>query len=278
MPATTAQPNTQTQETQSPLYSEPLGTFHHLPITNSLLASWVTVIILSATFIIIGKKAKKIPGKLQSIFEILLEGALNLSDSVTGDRKKTEKFLPVALTLFLFILVNNWLGLVPGFGTIGFIQREGGQSSFVPFLRGGAADLNFTLALALFSVILANVMGMLMVGTWEHFNRFVNMKALTSIPKKIKKDVTVILVNPIMIFVGFLEIISEIAKVASLSFRLFGNIFAGEVLLASMTAIFAYILPIPFMFLEILVGFIQALIFAALVLVYMTIATQKGGH
>ena len=109
-------------------------------------------------------------------------------------------------------------------------------------------------------------------------NKFINFKALIEIPKKVFKDPTILIVNPIKIFVGFIEIISELAKVASLSFRLFGNVFAGEVLLASMSAILAFGLPLPFLFLEILVGLIQALIFAMLILTYLTINTTKEEH
>ena len=98
------------------------------------------------------------------------------------------------------------------------------------------------------------------------------------IPKKIVKDPTILLVNPIKAFVGVIEIISELAKVASLSFRLFGNVFAGEVLLAAMSAILAFGVPIPFMFLEIIVGLIQALIFAMLILTYLTVATTAEEH
>jgi F-type H+-transporting ATPase subunit a len=119
---------------------------------------------------------------------------------------------------------------------------------------------------------------MIMVGAWTYLNKFINIKAFLEIPKKIIKEPTVILVNPIKAFVGLVEIIGEIAKVASLSFRLFGNIFAGEVLLASMAALFAFLVPIPFMFLELIVGIIQALIFAVLTLVYMTIATTVEEH
>jgi F-type H+-transporting ATPase subunit a len=275
MSANTAQLNTQTQETQSPLYAEPVGKVDSFTITNSLLSSWLAVVILVIFFVAIGRKVKKVPGKLQSIFEIILEEALKLADGVTGSRKKSEKFLPVTLAIFLFVLVNNWLGLLPGYGSIGFFQHDGNSAAFVPLLRGGAADLNFTLALGIFSVVISNVLGIIMVGTWEHFNKFVNMKAFLSIPKEFKGDRSVLLVNPIKAFVGLVEIIGEIAKVASLSFRLFGNVFAGEVLLASMAALFAYFLPLPFMFLEIIVGMIQALIFAVLTLVYMTIATQN---
>jgi len=117
-----------------------------------------------------------------------------------------------------------------------------------------------------------------MIGIGNHLNKFLNVKAFLEIPKKIKKDISVILVNPIKAFVGLIEIIGEIAKVASLSFRLFGNIFAGEVLMASMMAIFAFVLPLPFIFMEIVVGIIQALIFAMLTLVFMTIATTSEEH
>jgi F-type H+-transporting ATPase subunit a len=182
--------------------------------------------------------------------------------------------------LFLFILVNNWLGLLPGIGTIGFIEADGAHKIFIPFFRGGTADLNTTLALALFAVVASHILGALAVGIWDHINKFINVKSFLAIPipGKIKKDAAAILINPIKAFVGVVEIIGEAAKVASLSFRLFGNIFAGEVLLASMMALFAYILPLPFIFLEIIVGLIQALIFAILTLVFVAIATSKEEH
>ncbi|MFZ5982353.1 MAG: F0F1 ATP synthase subunit A [Patescibacteria group bacterium] len=259
---------------ESTLFAEPIAHIGDFSITNSLIVSWATVIILVAFFVLIGKKIGKIPKGLQNIFEIILEESLKLGDSVTGDRKKTEKFLPIALALFLFVLINNWLGLLPGVGTVGFVETEGSHSIFVPILRGGTADLNTTLAIALIAVVASHVMGVLAVGFWKHLNKFINLEVFLEIPKKIKKDPSIILVNPIKAFVGVVEIIGEVAKVASLSFRLFGNIFAGEVLLASMMALFAFFLPLPFMFLEIIVGIIQALIFAMLTLVFMTIATQ----
>ena len=278
MSNTTEQVNTQTQnqeiQSESTLFAEPVYHIGGFTITNSLINSWMTVLILVIFFVLIGKKIKRIPKGLQNIFELILEQALELADSITGDRKKSEKFLPISLALFLFILVNNWLGLLPGMGTIGFVEHEGHHNVFIPFFRGGTADINTTLALALFAVVASHVLGVLTIGIWKHFIKFVNLKVLAEIPGKIRKDATIILVNPIQAFVGIVEFIGEIAKIASLSFRLFGNIFAGEVLLASMMAIFAYILPLPFMFLEIIVGLIQALIFSILTLVYMTIATQ----
>lgn len=263
---------------EATLFAEPIFHMGNFTVTNALLNSWATVVILVTVFILIGKKIKSVPSGLQNIFEILLEEALKLADSVTGNRKKTEKFLPIALTLFLFILINNWLGLLPGVGTIGFIESEGAHNVFVPLFRGATADLNLTLALSLFAVVASHIMGVIMIGITHHLNKFLNVKAFLEIPKKIKKDISVILVNPIKAFVGLIEIVGETAKIASLSFRLFGNIFAGEVLMASMMAIFAFILPLPFIFLEIIVGVVQALIFAMLTMVFMTIATTNEEH
>lgn len=278
MSANTEQLNTQQNieiTTETTLFAEPVAHIGGFTITNSLINSWLAVLILAVFFILVGKKIKKIPRGIQNLFEIILEQALTLADSITGDRKKSEKLLPVTLALFLFILVNNWLGLLPGMGTIGFVEHTEGHNLFVPFFRGGTADINTTLALALIAVVGSHVMGVITVGAWGHLNKFINLKALAEIPKKVRNDVSIVLVNPIKAFVGIVEFIGEIAKIASLSFRLFGNIFAGEVLLASMMALFAFFLPLPFMFLEIIVGLIQALIFSLLTLVFMTIAMES---
>ena len=170
------------------------------------------------------------------------------------------------------------MGLLPGVGTIGFVETLEHEKVFVPLLRGATADLNTTLAMALFAVVMSHVFGVIVVGLWNHFNKFVNIKAIIAIPKKVKKDPTILMINPIKIFVGLIEIVGEIAKVASLSLRLFGNIFAGEVLLASMMALSAFILPLPFMFLELIVGIVQALVFAILTLAFMSIAITAEEH
>ncbi|MCX6785033.1 MAG: F0F1 ATP synthase subunit A [Candidatus Komeilibacteria bacterium] len=272
-----AAPNTEVSH-EATLFAEPLMQVGQFSITNSLVTSWLAIIIIVVVCLVIAKKVKPVPGKAQGAAELVVESGLNLADSVTGNRAKTVKIFPIALAIFLFVLINNWLGLIPGVGSIGFIEGEVGHQVFVPWLRGGTADLNTTLALALFSVIGANIFGIIMVGLWKHFNKFVNLKAFAAIPGHIIKDPTIVIVNPIKAFVGIIEIIGEVAKVASLSFRLFGNIFAGEVLLSSIAVIFAFLLPIPFMFLEIIVGIIQALIFAMLTLVYFTIASTAEEH
>lgn len=260
------------------LFAEPIFNIGGLTVTNSLLNTWLVVLIVVAISLLVKFKIKMIPRGLQNIVEMIIEGFLGLFDSVTGSREKSLHFFPIVFSFFLIILLSNWMGLLPGVGSIGKIASEDGHQVFVPFFRGGTADLNSTLALALLGVIASHIFGIVSVGAWNYFNKFVNIKAFLEIPGKIRKDPMIIFVNPIKAFVGLIEIIGEIAKVASLSFRLFGNIFAGEVLLASMAALFAFGVPIPFMFLEIIVGLIQALIFAMLILTYLTIATTAEEH
>jgi F-type H+-transporting ATPase subunit a len=273
-----AKVKTETGSAEHTLFAEPVFNLGNFTVTNSLLNSWLVVLVVIIFSIILSKKLKQIPTGIQNAFEMVVEKALELCHTVTGQREKSLKFFPIVFSLAIFILLNNWLGILPGIGSIGRYLNENGAQVFVPFFRGGTADLNTTLALALFSVIGANLAGFIYTGTWKYFNKFVNIKAFLEIPGRIRNDPSILLVNPIKAFVGLIEIIGEVAKVASLSFRLFGNIFAGEVLLASMSAIFAFIIPIPFMFLEIIVGVIQALIFSILTLVYMTIATTADEH
>lgn len=256
------------------IYAEPIFHIGKFEVTNSLITSWLALFIVIVLAILIRIKLKKIPGKLQNFFEILIEGALSLCDQVTNNRKISIKIFPFVFSLFIFILISNWLGLVPFLGSFGFTATEGGESVFVPLFRSATADINTTLAFSILVVIASNVFGILSIGLWKTMNKYVNLKALGSIITKIRKDPSVLIVAPITFFVGALELIGEMAKVASLSFRLFGNVFAGEVLLASMSVLFAYLVPAPFLFLEVFVGVIQALIFSLLTAVYFTIAAQ----
>jgi F-type H+-transporting ATPase subunit a len=259
------------------LYAEEVGHIGSFPITNALLTSWVVVGIIIVLSLVIRATVKKVPGKLQSVFELLLDAAYDLCDQVTGSRKITTKVFPIAISIFFFVLLNNWLGIMP-FGGFGLIETSTGEagvhSAYLPFLRSGTADINTTIALAVIAVIGSNLFGIISIGAWKTFNKYVNLKALGGMVTKVKKDPMVLLTAPITFFVGVLELVGEAAKVASLSFRLFGNVFAGEVLLGAMAAIFAYVLPVPFLFLEIFVGLIQALIISMLTVVYFTIAQQ----
>ncbi len=258
---------------ENTLYSEPIAHIGSFIVTNSLMTSALALLIILVLVFLIRRNLKQVPSGLQNALEIIIDASLETFDGITGSRKKSLQFAPVIFALFFFILINNWMGLLPGVGSIGQVIRTGGKDFFIPYFRGGTADLNTTLALATMGVVLSHILGVVVIGWWKYFNRFINIQAFLDIPKKIRKDPMVILVNPIKAFVSLIEVIGELAKVASLSFRLFGNVFAGEVLLASMSAILAWGVPIPFIFLELLVGFIQALIFAMLVLTYLTIST-----
>ena len=269
--------NTEIQHNHT-LFPELIFKIGNFPLTNSLLNVWLVIFLVVVFGIFLKSKIKLIPGKFQNGVEMVIELLLDVFDSVTGTREKTLKFFPIVLSFFVFILLNNWLGLLPGVGSIGQVVLEHNEKVFIPFFRSGMADLNTTFALALIGVVISHIFGIITIGVWQYLNKFINIKALLEIPKKIAKDPTVLIVNPIKVFVGLLEIIGELAKVASLSFRLFGNIFAGEVLVASMVAILAIGLPVPFMFLEILVGLVQALIFAMLILTYLTMMTSAEEH
>ncbi len=260
------------------LYAEPIFEIGHFEVTNSLFTSWIALFVILVLGVSFRASLKTVPGKLQNIIEMAVEYFLGIFDAVTGSRERSVKFAPFVLAFFFLILVNNWLGIIPGVGSIGKNIVEDGHEIFVPFLRGGTADLNTTLALASLAVVASHIFGVVAVGAWTYLNKFINIKAFLEIPKKVLKDPSILLVNPIKAFVGLVEIIGEVAKVASLSFRLVGNIFAGEVLLASMSAIMAFAIPIPFLFLEVIVGLIQALIFAILVLIYVSISTSAEEH
>lgn len=260
------------------LFAEQIFRIGDFSVTNSLFNSWLAVLIVLAVSLFLKLKISAIPKGFQNAMEMIIEWFLGIFDSVTGSREKSLKFFPLVFSFFIMILLSNWMGLLPGVGSVGQVISEHGEKIFIPYFRGGTADLNATLALAIIGVVASHIFGVAAVGVWNYLNKFINIKAFLEIPRKVIKDPTVLIINPIKAFVGLIEIIGEIAKVASLSFRLFGNIFAGEVLLASMAAILAFGLPIPFMFLEIVVGLIQALIFAMLILAYLTMSTSAEEH
>lgn len=239
------------------LAAEPLFHLGSFTITNTLLVSWITVIILVSLALILNRRITTVPRGIQNVFEIIIDYFLKLTDSITHNRKQSEKFFPIVITIFLFVLVANYLGLLPGVGSIGFNRVEHGEHVFVPLFRSVNSDLNMTLALAIISVFATNIIAITLIGVVKASKRFINLK------------------NPIMGFVGIVEFISEIAKFISFSFRLFGNVFAGEVLLVVVSSLVPYIAPLPFYFLELFVGLIQALVFAMLTLVFMKVAAEE---
>jgi F-type H+-transporting ATPase subunit a len=235
-----------------------------LPITNTIINAWIAIIILLIIGIFIRKNVSLRPGKFQNAFEFFLEILLGYFDQVTGDRKKTMKFLPLVGSVFFFILLSNWLGLLPGTGSITYEHKM--------LLRPANTDLNLVFAMTLVALVTSHVWGLITVGFFTYLGKFVQIKQLFL---SLRKGPLAIFTAVIELFVGLLEIVSELAKVLSLSFRLFGNIFAGEILITVMSSLVAFLLPTPFMVLEILVGLIQAGVFAILTLVYLTIATTQ---
>src|SRR3989338_5248033 len=214
------------------LFAEPIFHFGSFNITNALFTSWFVVLIIIILSLVLRSKLATVPGKLQNIFELMIENALSLCDQVTGNRTLSIKIFPIAISVFFFILINNWFGILP-LGGFGLLERGEEGLAFVPYIRGGTADINTTLALAVMAVLGANLFGIFSLGIWKTLNKYVNLKVLGGIFTKIRHEPTIIIVAPITFFVGLIEIVGEFAKIASLSFRLFGNVFAGEVLLVS---------------------------------------------
>jgi len=235
-----------------------IGSFE---VRNTLIASVMTMIVLAVVALFVRrKKYALVPSGIQNLMEALLGGMFNFFNDIVGDEKKTKKFFPLIVTIFLYVIISNWMGLLPGFGSIGLWEVHGGHEILVPIFRSTYADVNMTFALALISVTACQVFGFSMLGLKGYGGKFfIN-------PLK----------NPVGSFVGILELMSEFSKMISFTFRLFGNIFAGEVLLLVISFLVPVIAPLPFYGLEIFVGFIQALVFSFLTLVFLKIATT--GH
>ncbi|MBI4058595.1 F0F1 ATP synthase subunit A [Candidatus Gottesmanbacteria bacterium] len=275
------------------LAAEKIGSLFGLPITNSILLTWVVMGFLLLFAWVIGRNLSLVPSTLQQIAEIIIESLYDLFKSVVGEGN-INKFFPILATIFLFIVFANWSGLLPGVGSIGFrkgeteekitaynpliaqrgvafekvkntrensetmpseTNNEEVEGKFTPLLRGPTADLNTTLAIALISFFSMQYFGLKELGV-RYLSRYFNFS------------------NPIMFFVGLLEIVSDLSKIMSFAFRLFGNIFAGEVLLTVIAFLMPLVAPLPFLGLELFVGFIQALVFSLLTAVFLNMATM----
>jgi len=235
-----------------------LGTF---PVTNTLLVGAFITLAIIVISLFVRRSIKDIPSGLQNAVEMVLESLLGMVDGVTHDREKTRKFFPVVATIFIAVIASNWVELVPGLGSIGIWEEIHGERILIPFIRSSSADLNFTAAIAIVSFLAVQILGVAALGARHYAGKFFVA------PWK----------KPYVIgsFVGILELISEFSKVISFTFRLFGNIFAGEVLLLVVGTLVPFIVPLPFLLLEIFVGFVQALVFSMLTLVFLVGATTS---
>jgi len=247
------------------------------PITNSIMGAWVTIIFLVGFSYAVTRRMKLIPSRLQSLFESLLGWLYNFCQSVAGE-ENGRRFFPVVATIFLFVALNAWLSLLPGFGSITVETAEGE----VHLLRGANTDINMPLALALMSFVFVEFFGIRSGGGIRYLGKFINVgQFFRSVGQlfrgRLKAGLSGLITGVINIFVGFLEALSELVRIVSFTFRLFGNMTAGEILLLIAMFLIPWIFALPFYGLELLVGFVQALIFGGLTLVFLTVAVAPHG-
>ena len=296
--------------------------FGDFRITNTMVAAWAAIVVLAVISWLGTRRLKEVPGRLQGALEAVMEVFLNACETVAGP-ERGRRFFPLVMTIFLFVVAANWMGILPGFGTIGRFEsaeevihhaeekaekdgehadldnvklavfdgdgflavqpfgsvneeitgaeyeemEEGARPRaglLVPFFRSANTDINMTLGLALVAMVMVHYWGVSVLGLFTHVGKYFNFRE-----------------GPIMLFVGLLEGLSEIARVISFTFRLFGNIFAGEVLLIVMAFLVPLVGIVPFLGLELFVGLVQAFIFAMLTLVFAATATihhDSEGH
>lgn len=274
----------------------------HLP--NTIIATWVTMIVLILVSVLATRNMQLVPGGLQNLVEMIVERLLDFFGGMAGERAR--QFFSLVTTFFLFIIVSNWMGLLPGYGSIGVWEEhheaevvaaepaahdtEAGETEehpeeervLAPFLRSAATDLNTTVALALCSVVAAQVYGFQAAG-FGYLTRFIKFGRLRSffaglIGRGPRLGIDAFLIGVGDVLIGILEIFDELTKILSFSFRLFGNIFSGEVLLMVMAFLVPLVASLPFMALELFVGFMQAFIFAVLSLTFFGLAVAHGEH
>jgi F-type H+-transporting ATPase subunit a len=253
---------------------ETIFTLFGFPVTNTLLCTWITIIVLLFVCYLGIRRQDLIPSGMQNAFEWIVEAFLGLVEGVAG-RAKGRKFFPFVMSFFIFILFANLLDVLPGIDTIGSVHGAShsgflwsdDSNKLIPWLRPPTTDLNLTLAMALVSVVVTQFFGFAILGPKEQLSKYFNFRAFKHGPMGI-----------VDFIVGLLEIISEVGRLISFSFRLFGNIFAGSVLLAVFAFLLPYLSAIIFIPFEIFVGTVQAFVFAFLTLLFMEVGTTSHSH
>ncbi len=233
-----------------------VGHIGDMPITATLITVWLVMVLLIGTAVLLKGRISLVPGKLQSFFELLVGGAYDYVHDVLEDKKVTDRYFPIIATIFIFILGINWIGLIPGVGAFGSYH----DGHLVPWLYPGSTDLNITIGLAIVAFVTIEVAGVLAIGVWKYAGKFINFH------------------SPMGFILGLIELISELARLVSFSFRLFGNIFAGKTLLLVAMFFVPYILPVPIYAYELFVGLIQAAVFAILTLFFIKLAIEEPHH
>lgn len=236
------------------LAAEKIGSFLGIPITNSLIASWTVMLLLIVLGYVVGKRPQLIPGRLQTAFEWLFEVIIGFMEETLESRELARRFFPLITTIFVFVLCLNWFEFLPIVNAIVLRTPEG----TIPLWRTTTTDLNMTLGLAIVSYFVVEITGIFVLGFLKYGSKFVNFRE-----------------GVLGFFIGLIEFVSNLARLVSFSFRLFGNIFAGEVLIAVAVLFLPLVLPVPIMLFETFVGLVQAAIFALLTLVFIKIAVAE---
>jgi F-type H+-transporting ATPase subunit a len=251
-----------------------IGKVMGVPITNSMVVTWIVAAMLIAFAQVATRRMTDVPGGAQNLFEWLVESVYGLLESIIGAHlvRKTFWFFG---TVFIFLLAANWFGLVPGVGTIGWgHQTEHGFVVDQPLLRGANADLNLTLAMSLVFFGCWIVWALQEVGAGGVVKELFGAKGETSGFMKP-------LIGAVFVAAGLLEVVSILFRPVSLSFRLYGNVFAGENMLETMGRMvpgLGWLLPIPFYFMELLVGLVQAMVFMLLTAVFTLLICHHEEH
>jgi F-type H+-transporting ATPase subunit a len=238
-----------------------IGSF---PVVNSFLMILLIILLLVVFAIVFGRKISDKPNKLQNLMEYFYDGFEDLLDQITGNRKVSSKIFPLFATLLVYLVLSNLIGLIPGLTSITY--------NGVSIFRTPTSDFNTTLGLSLALVFLINLLSIKKDGIFKYIGKFIKIKPLILSFKKGPGAVGMAIIDFLM---GFLDIISEVAKVISLSLRLFGNIFAGEVLAAILLGALAYVLPAIWTGMNVLTGVVQALVFASLIAAYYSLALKE---
>lgn len=242
-----------------------LTTWMGIPITNGLLMGFVVVILLVLIAFLVRRRIKLMPSKIQLFFELVVQEVFSYVSEVLESETLARRFFPLVITIFLFIFTANMVEFIPGVGSIGYYAHSlaasgAGNVEFIPLLRSLATDLNMPLALAIVSFLVTEIAGIVTIGFFRYMKRFFNFRSV------------------IGFIVGIIEFVSEWVRLVTFSFRLFGNIFAGDVLISVATFFIPFVIPVPFIAFEVFVGFIQAAIFALLTLFFIKLAVTEPVH
>ncbi len=238
-----------------------LGHFYGIPLTSTLVTTWVTMICITALSFYMWKKLSLRPQmKLQVALEMVVGGAFEYVSDALENRDLARKFFPLIMTIFIFILSLNWFGLLPGVNAIGIYTESHETVQLIPFLYPANTDLNITIGFAIVAFFAIEIIGITYLGFMKYGKKFINFS------------------SPLAFLIGIIELFSELARLISFSFRLFGNIFAGKTLLLIAISFVPFILPVPLLAFEMFVGLIQAFIFAVLTLFFIKLAIQEPEH